>query len=284
MTNISPRTRLADEQLEKLNKSNCRLAVYLSPSRVSWSILDTIHHKVVSVTDYVFEKGSTVFWWEIGRKLMDDSGLGAQSFGSVVVGIDCGKSMLVPQELFIESEMKTYLDFGLSLPEEPVRDFIKNIPASNIYSIPNGMPESLRRMFEKFETVHVSTPFIENILLENKNHADNKIFACIAGNVLHLAALDAGKFSFYNSFEIRTKEDFAYYLMAVTEEMNFHPEQIGISLSGDITPDSDYYQTARRFLKQLSFASRPKSLKYSARLDNIPKHLFALLYSIHLCG
>ena len=214
---------------------------------------------------------------------MDDSDLGLQSFASIKIALDHGKSLLVPKELLIESEIKTYLDFGVSLPDQPVKDFIKNIPAYNIYSIPNGMLESLRRIFEKFEIVHISTAFIENILLENKNLHENKIFACLAGSAMHIATLADGKFVFYNSFPVKTKEDFAYYLMAVTEEMNFHPEQINISLSGDITPDSDYLITAKRFLKQMSFANRPKALKYSARLDNIPRHSFAFLYSIHLC-
>lgn len=235
------------------------------------------------MTDFVFEKGNPVWWWETGSKIMDDQELGLQSFGSVKIALDYGKSMLVPKELFIESEVRTYLDFGLSLPEEPVRDFIRHIPAYNIYSISNGVLESLRKVFEKFETVHISTSFIENILLENRNQRESKLFGCLAGTTLHIAALDAGKLAFCNLFETRTKEDFTYYLMAVAEEMSFHPEQIQVALSGDLTPDSDYYQTAKRFLRQLTFANRPKSLKYSARLDNVPKHLFALLYSIHLC-
>jgi hypothetical protein len=167
---------------------------------------------------------------------MDDNELGAQSFGSVMVALDSGKSMLVPKELFIESEMKTYLDFGLSLPEEPVKDLIKNLPAYNIYSLPSGLLESLRMVFEKFQTVHISTAFIENILSESRNQRESGLIACLIGNSLHLAALDAGKFSFYNSFSVKTKEDFAYYLMAVAEEMNFHPEQINISLSAISLP------------------------------------------------
>lgn len=283
MSSIVPRTQLADEQLARLNKANCRLSVYMGAERMGWSVLDTIHRRVVSVTDFIIREKFAADGWKEAVKLLADYEPGLQAFGSVKIAIDFGKSVLVPQELFAESQIRTYLDFAIAQPGEPATDFIKSIPACSTYGIPVGLSESFSGVADKYSIVHISTPFIENVIAENRNSDESGIYGSLAGSTLHLAALDGGKFVFYNAFPVRTKEDFIYFLMAVTEELNFHPEQINISVSGDITPDSDYYQAAKRFLKRLSLAERPKALKYSAKLDNVPRHRFALLYSIHLC-
>ncbi|HXH19559.1 MAG TPA: DUF3822 family protein [Chitinophagales bacterium] len=283
MNTILPRIHLADEQLQRLNKSNCGLAVYLSPARVAWSILDLIHHRVVSVSDFSNEKHASFGSWEEGIRILDENDFGLHTFGSVKIALGYGKSLLVPGDIFEEGELKTYLEFGISSSGEPVKDFIATLPAYNVYSIPAGLLEGVRKLFETFMTVHVSTPFIETIIRENKHQRENRMFANLAEDNLHLAAIEQGKFVFYNCYSIKSKEDFSYYMMAAAEELSFHPEQIIVSLSGDITPDSENYQTAKRFLKNLTFADCPKALKYSAKLDTVPKHLFALLYSIHLC-
>jgi len=282
-SHIAPRIQLTDEKLKTLNESDCRLAVYFSHERISWSVLDAVHHRVVSAFDFSLEKIPSDSVAASAIQLMDEYDLGAKQYAAVNIALDTGRSLLMPQELFIGSELQTYLNYGISITEQPMKDSVRGIPAYNIYSAPDRLLDSLRGVFDRFHTVHVSSAFIENIIRENKNLNDNRLFASLSGSNLHIAAMEASKFVFYNSYPIKTKEDFAYYLMAVTEELSFHPEQINVSLSGDITPDSDYYQTAKKFLRQLSFTERPKALKYSAKLDTIPKHLFALLYSIHLC-
>lgn len=279
------RTEYTDEQYSRLNKSDCGLAVYLSPEKVSWSILDVIHHRVVSLSSFQFVKdhNPSDFWRE-ATALLGEHKLGQQSFGHVTVAVDTGENVLVPQELFVESEIDAYLGFSLSQPEHAVKDLIESLPAYNIYSIHSNFLESLRRVFDKFDLLNAATPFITNIVRENKNVEESRLFANLISNRLHLAAVQRGEFAFYNSFEVHTKEDFIYYLLAVGEELGFHPEEVSVLLSGDVTPDSQYYQTARRFLGKVTFADRPKALKYSSKLEAMPRHLHSLLYSIHLCA
>lgn|GEM_PF-1343431 len=279
------RTEYTDEQFNKLNKSDCRLAVYLSPEKISWSVLDVIHHRVVSLTNFQFakEQSPSDFWNEAAR-LFNEHKLGQQSFGHVTIAVDTGENVLVPQELFVENEINAYLNFSVSEPEQAVNDFIEHIPAFNVYGIHNNFLESLRSVFEKFDLLHVATPFVSNILRENKNLQHNRLFAHLAGSRLHLAAMQNGAFAFYNSYPVHTKEDFSYYLLAVAEELSFHPEEISVLLSGDITPDTQFYQTAKRFLQNVEFAERPKALKYSSKLEAVPRHLHSLLFSIHLCA
>jgi len=277
------RTQLIDEQYLRLNPSDCSLAIYLTSKKILYSALDKVHHKVLAVNEYELEKMLKDNIWSEAFALLESAQPGIKSIGEVKIALDYGKSLLVPQDLFVESEMGTYLDFSLSAYEQPEKDFIDSIPAYNIYSLPAGFPEAVKKVFDKFAMYHVSTPFIENIIRENKNLRVNKIFVSLSGNAMHVAAVEQGRFVFYNGYSFKTKEDFVYYLMAVAEELSFHPEEIQISVSGTITPDSEYYQTARRFLKNITFSERPKALKYSAKLDTVPKHFFALLYSIHLC-
>jgi len=265
-------------------KADCELAAYISPGKMSWSVLDAIHHRVISVVNHQFpkEENQPVRWQEAAALLSE--AVAGERFGSVKIAVDTGSNMLVPKELFAESKISDYLAFSMAEYEFPVHDFIESIPAFNLYALPGSFLESLRKVFEKFDAYHAATPFISNILRENRSSSDSRLFACFTSDILHLCALAGGEFAFYNSYPVHTKEDFCYYLLAVSEELSFHPEEISVLLSGEITPDSPFCQTAKRFLRNLAFAERPKALKYSSRLEAVPRHLHSLLYSIHLCA
>lgn len=278
------RLEYTDEQFSRLHKADCGLAVYLSSEKIAWSVLDTVHHRVVALTSVQFAKEPAENAWSEAIHHMNERQLGRQQFGRVTVAVDTGHSTLVPQHLFDEEAIAGYLRFSVSAPEQAVKDFIEAIPAYNVYGLHSNFLEALHGVFERFQVMHVATPLLANLLRENRNTMESRLFATLAGSRMHLAAMQQGALTFYNSFPVQTKEDFSYYLLAVAEDLGLHPEAVSVHLAGDILPDSQHYQTAKRFLSDITFADRPKALKYSSKLEAVPRHQHALLYSIHLCA
>lgn len=107
-----------------------------------------------------------------------------------------------------------------------------------------------------------------------------KLFVQIDGNLLHIAyfrALD--KLQFYNSFEFRTAEDFAYFTNLVTESLGLKRTETELVLSGDVAQPSKIYDMAFTYFQNVSFLHNTK-LIYSALFSTYPKHQNIALFSM----
>lgn len=107
-----------------------------------------------------------------------------------------------------------------------------------------------------------------------------KLFVQIDGNLLHIVyfrALD--KLQFYNSFEFRTAEDFAYFTNLVAESLGLKRTETELVLSGDVAQPSKIYDMAFTYFQNVSFLHNTK-LVYSALFSTYPKHQNIALFSI----
>jgi hypothetical protein len=57
---------------------------------------------------------------------------------------------------------------------------------------------------------------------------------------------------FFNSFDYQTKEDFIYYLLFTTEQLNLNPEYIKLQLLGDISEESEWFEMAYTYIRNVS--------------------------------
>ncbi len=283
MNNLLLQTEISDDQLHSINLSDCTLSVLINSRELYCSYLDNIHHKVLSVS--VFQLGDAKSVnppWKEALQILNDNFIINKSPGKLRIALDLGGNALIPAELFDEHKLDSYLDFNTLHHDTPKADFIEKINAFNVFHLPEGLLDYVKQGLS-FSFYHASTPFIRLLAHENHNTTGELLFGAISGKKVHLAAFKSGRFIFYNGFEANTGEDVSYYLLAVCEELHFHPEEAKVFLSGEIKIDSPLFQTPKRFIRNLNFMDRPKALKYSDRLNSMPHHQYAFLFSIHLC-
>ena len=60
------------------------------------------------------------------------------------------------------------------------------------------------------------------------------------------------KLLLFNTFDYKTEEDFIYYLLFVTEQLNLNPETIQVKLLGTISKESNLYQIAYKYIRNVS--------------------------------
>lgn len=284
--NISAGIKILDDSFYQLNQRDCNLAILISPGEISYSILDNVHNKVVSLTSAsipagIPEESATL---EAIRLLTEDS-LFQWDFNKVKIAVDTGNNTLIPHNLFDPNQKETYLAFNTSPPADHscYSDYLAVISVHNVYSSPAFLIQSVKSLFDRPRIMHGSTPFINKSIRENQSSKEDNLFVHYSYGRIDMVALKKGEFVFFNSFPVKTKEDFTYFLLASCEELGFNPELIHVVLSGNLPVDLLFYESAGNYLKNLSLDNRPKAFKYSSKLDVIPVHHFSNLFSINLC-
>jgi hypothetical protein len=92
-------------------------------------------------------------------------------------------------------------------------------------------------------------------------------------------AFDGGQLIYCNAFHFMTPEDIAYYLIFVFEQLNLNPEEVGLTLLGNIDRYSPVYDLLFRYIRNIEFAGRNESFGYSYLFNEIPDHFYYSLLS-----
>jgi len=176
-------------------------------------------------------------------------------------------STLVPNEYFNEDSLKSYLDFNIKTLKSDFIAFdeLKKIPAKNVYVPYVNLNNFLFQHFGSFEYRHHSTILIDK-LLSYSNNKDFSFFVLVGNQQLEITVIKNNNLIYYNSFEFNTKEDFIYYILFTAEQLKLNPDKFELSFLGDITKDSELYNIAYQYIRNIEFSDIKNSNNYSKLL------------------
>ena len=214
---LNPTESYIDSSLNEQSFSSISLSLQLSLNDVSFTIIDNNQGNYLAIVAYNFpEKTSVSGLVDFLTQLFLHQDLLKKEFAQVFVSYKNNTATLIPTELFDENQLSTYLKFTTDdVPDANiVSDFIKEIDAYNVYSIPQSIEKLIKMNFVTAKFIHNSTAFIQGVF-NNKYVVGNadKVFVNINNNELEVIIVKGSKFYLYNSFQFKMKEDFLYYLL-----------------------------------------------------------------------
>ena len=279
---------LLDETLDIFLTTNYHLSIEASTDGFSFCILDTQKNKYIALKHFDFDKNvSEDEYDDEFKEILKTEELLNKNYKSVGVINNSSKSVLVPAPLFDKNNLKTYFTFNHYLNGAEIIDFnkLKNIDAFNIFTLPSGLAALLINKFPDIKFYHQSTPFIENFLINYKNKVEQN--KCVGVNIhkefFDILVISPENLILYNTFSFRNEDDFIYFIMYIYEQLKLNPELSEIILSGDITEDSAYYQTIKKFIKNVKFDKLSDNFTYSYIFNEIPSHFFVNLLNLCIC-
>lgn len=159
---------------------------------------------------------------------------------------------IVPNELFDEKELSSYLKFNVKTLATDAFDYdeIAGTDAKNIYVPYTNINNFLFQNFGVFEFKHHQTVLIENLRSKNK---DTSMYLHIAKGYLDILVLKESTLLLSNSFPFNSKEDLIYYVLFTAEQLKLDPETMKLVLLGDIDTSSEHYQILYTYIRNLSF-------------------------------
>jgi hypothetical protein len=276
-----------DKALNRQETKDYSLSIQVSLDGFSFCILDTIRNKYAAIEKYDFQDLQSMrVLADVVKDIISKSDWLHNKFSKVKIIYEGQQMSLIPIPLFDKEFAGDYLRFN-HLPDandKVYHDQLPNLDAVSVFALPGDLLSVLKKHFRGVTVNHFSSALIENLLIRNKNADEGYvIFANVRKQWLDIIVLDGRKLLFFNSFHYRSKEDFAYYLIYVMEQLGLNPEKAPLVLMGEILKSSDIYNITFKYVRNVAFIQRGSDYAYSYVFDDIPEHFYYNLLNLQRC-
>jgi len=181
-------------------------------------------------------------------------------FHKVNIAVECNKSTLIPREFFKEENQTELLLFN-----HPVEEFelcrhqlLHHVDAELIYALPSCIFTALQATFPEAEVSNASGFMIENLLRSSQEPAGiGMLYANVRGFWVDIIFIEKGKLRYFNCFKYRTREDLAYYIIFVMEQLGLNPDTINLVLMGSIERKSERFELLYRYIRNIRLIDKP---------------------------
>ncbi|OIQ16040.1 DUF3822 family protein [Lacinutrix sp. MedPE-SW] len=258
------------------------LSIQLSLNGLSFCVLNTSNNTITAIKHFSKEKKLTPFeLLDFVKHLFNTESLLKENYNKVTVIHTNELSALVPQALFNEDAMADYLKLSSKILKSDyiTYDTITANETVNVYVPYINVNNFIYDHFGAFTYKHFSTVLIENLVAAEKNASDDKLYINVNTTHFELLAFAKGKLLLYNTFEYTTPEDFIYYVLFTTEQLEFNPETISAILLGAIEKDDTLYNILYKYIRNVSFGNRMDSFSFTEKQNNQYSN-FTLLKSL----
>ncbi|AMO19338.1 DUF3822 family protein [Flavobacterium columnare] len=265
-----------------LNKEYKKLLLQISLHEVSFCLYNTLESKIEFFSNYILTQNNTLQETEEEiLNLIRQSTVLQTGFDDVLILHDSTLNSFVPQALFDEQYLKSYLHYNVKVsPDDFVTyDEVTGNDMNNIYIPFVKLNNALIDLYGQFHYKHTATILVKKILETSKNVAEPQIFAHIQEKQFQIIVVKNQKLLLYNSFEYHKSEDFIYHLLFTTEQLKLNPESVIVKLLGKITKNNELFEIAYKYIRNVSLYTENLQFDQSISEDNYLKNFIL----IHAC-
>lgn len=207
-------------------------------------------------------------------------------FQSVLAIVDHTFNTLIPNSLYDEKEKGVYLAFNQAFQDNSriQVDELKAAEARNIYYLSNSLVEKIKDIWPNARIAHLQSVFVESLLISKRNLTDETLaFVHVRDKNYDFAVLKNDRLLYINNFKYSTPEDFIYFILFAFDQLQLNPENISVTLSGNIDKGDKSYDMLYLYVRNLGFAERNNTFDYSYMLEGLPVHQYHILYNALQC-
>lgn len=280
-------TIILDKNFTKDLSRSCYLSLQLSPQLISCTIFSVKANEYIGFASMEISHESQEYAVSEGLSQFSAQAawIGFPFLKTYILQQDHSSS-LVPESLFDENNLRTYLEFNQAVGNTDVLrfDVLKNARTMNVYAVNESLLHQLEDVFDKPQLRHFSSVFIESIALNFKHLMDNgTVYLNVRKAWFDLLYFRDGKLHFYNLFRYKTKEDFIYFLLAALEQLELNPEEVSVVLMGYIDEYDRLHEILYRYIRHSEMIGRNETYRYARTMDGIKHHHYFVLYNLLQC-
>ncbi len=282
--------KIKEEKFEVDQLHNYSLNLLLGNRDFQVSVIDNRDNRCLLVEDFIISSvDSYSSLINVFEDIFDNHHLLKAGFwSSVKVGFKSNKFSLVPASLFNPDSVFDYLKFNCKVSREHDKLLYyahSESEAVNSFAVNKRLYDWIESLYPDKELtyIHQSSSLIEGVLAELENYPKDSIFVYVDRFKLHIIASKDNKLEYYNQFTIKKFADYIKYIMTVLKGLDRDQRSSNIVLWGYLGKQSKHYNEFAKYIKNISFGSRPIRLKYGYLFDELQDHQYFDLYNVHLC-
>lgn len=272
---IVTRGEFIDSAIEQLSSKEGELSIFLEGDGLSFSVLHKPSGKIVLLAEYQIDSNpSSVL--ELLKQF-------DEPFASYKIGWHSPKTSWIPQALFSEDQLNNLASKTLGEGQFTYTT-VEELEAVVIHDF---MPESLERVVEAYSnTLVLPDSAIHATAISRlwKTRPGEHLFVDKKENYISVAAISNGKLLLQNTFPIANDEDVLYYILYVYEQLKFHPDEVPMKVSGNLTENHGLWATLSKYIREIDWI---ESVGKVHPAHAIPVHEIrnnAALTHLHSCG
>ncbi|MFK7001582.1 DUF3822 family protein [Flavobacterium oreochromis] len=265
-----------------LNKKYKKLLLQISLQEVSFCLYNTLESKIEIFGNYILTQNNTIQETEDEiLNLIKQSTVLQNGFDDVLILHDNALNSFVPQTLFDEKYLKSYLQYNVKISHNDfvTYDQVLGNDMNNIYIPFTKLNNALIHLYGQFHYKHTATILVKKILETSKNVAEPQIFVHIQEKQFQIIVVENQKLLLYNSFEYNKAEDFIYHLLFTAEQLKLNPESVIVKLLGKITKNNELFEIAYKYIRNVSLYTENLQIDQSISEENYLKNFIL----IHAC-
>lgn len=281
--------RIKDEKFDIDQIEYYSLSLQIGVYDFQICVIDSKSNRCVGIEDYRLKaKTSNERILIIRDILKQHEYVSAGFWKDIKVFIKTHKFTLVPSTLFVSGAEADYLcvNSHIKTDHEEVT-YYKQIGTDSVitFAYEKRLVNWIQNVY-KNKTVHIihqASAIIEGSLKNDSIESKESVHTFIDRGIIHIVAIKHSKLLYYNQFPISKKEDFAKFLALVLKELKLDREQTPVILSGFVNPKSESVQLLKKYIKNISYSSRPSFLKFNYQFDEIQDYEYLDILSGYLC-
>lgn len=190
---------------------------------------------------------------------------------------------LVPNHLFDPSHKEQYLNFTTEVDPDKMEIFYENIPNSEIQAVGSLSLDVLKKFDEPLPDLEIipGVLFPLSLLLNPDTvFEDQEIFIFPIPDHIYIAAFSLGTLVFFNSFKIKSDDDFIKYTLTVVQQLGFDQENTKVNILGDLSQVQSSEDVLSPYFSTISMEVPPEKITYSPDhgLDDFKKTMLLEAY------
>jgi hypothetical protein len=192
---------------------------------------------------------------------------------------------LIPNRLYDKEKQKTYLNFtgaALEANHTIVSEHIATLDATLVYALPTDALTMAKNAFVTPSITHLIHPLIKAFQQQAAYLNGHQVFVNVREHHFQIFFFDSSELIFCNTYTFANTQDFLYYVLLIYDQFKLKPEITPLTLSGQVSQNSDIYNWLYRYIRNIYWAQLPVQYRAGARMSDLPPHLLFDLYSMKL--
>ena len=206
------------------------------------------------------------------------------AYASTSVAFDSDLFVIVPDRLFDENELSTYLAqlTKLSADVEAMHVPLVSQSAQLVFGADRRIINAIKQSFPMAKLSHLAAGLINHNYQYAVHREGQQLFINVQRDSFQTTLYDKANLIFYNQFSFQSAQDFIYYILLIFDQFQLKPETLPVTLSGSILKDSVIYKLLYKYIRNIQFMNWPDRLTIGSKLNAYPAHQFLDLFSIKL--
>ncbi|WP_026763566.1 DUF3822 family protein [Sediminibacterium salmoneum] len=237
---------------------------------------------IVAFEYFSLDKDQTEDWNDIFYEIKTISKLFNRTYKQVTCFFCTPESILVPEKFLTATSAEDYLNLVYgesSRMEVKYEKLIATRSFINTYRIKKSLAELLTRQFIIFQTSHVYTSLLNDVMERRKNEEQFVKLQFYNGHFI-IAIFKESKIQLIQTFNYKMAEDALYYILRTAQQFNIDTSFAILELSGMIDLHTELYQQLKKVYTNIEIDTIPSSGVMQEVHKEYPPHFFAPFFKL----